>query len=261
VLGGWTAQYPLELLISYLSWRSAFDIAFVGLLILMILLYTLLRNLSTRLEKPFDSQKIWRDISKRWSVFFMMLFICLSMILPILIIPEMWGSYFLETAYHVSSIEASAILSFFFIGIACGNLSLGIIAHLCRRSHVIVIAIICEILFCTLFIYGGDLMTPSILSLLACGIGFSASTLLLFFDMINTRFEEPRLGLPAINIFITLLSSSFHPLIGWYLDSYIHEQSDASAALYQSFLVIPLFLCCGLIMILRHHSKHGSKDF
>lgn len=261
VLGGWFAQYPLELVITAVSWRFVFLSILIVLPILATFLFLSLRQCPHFLSQPMNISFAMNEVLSHKKKLLMMLFICFSMVLPILMIPEMWGSLFLETLYQISSLEASAILSYFFVGIGLGNASLGFLSKRFKALPLIRMALLCELLSCGLFIYGSSFIPAALLPLIALLIGISASVLLLFFDIVNQTFTDPRLALPALNIFMTLLSASSHPFIGWYLDKKIGSSLSLSQALLQSFSIAPFFLSLSLGLILFTNARNSHDNF
>lgn len=248
VIGGAIAQYPLEHLLSYFGWRDIFEALLILFLACSVGLYLSLSLTDVERQKSPSVGVLARELWSKKGTFILILWLCFTMVLPILMIPEMWGSLFVETLYGVTSIEASVILSYFFIGIGIGNLTLGVFRQLFGVLTIIRWALALEGVACLIFIYGADIFGTIMLPCLALLIGMTASALLLFFDVLNSIFDDGRLAISSLNIFMTLLSASSHPLVGWYLDSSLFQGLPLAGALVESFSVLPLLLLVSTIL-------------
>lgn len=258
VIGGCLAQYPLDLLLGYVSWRYIFEILLALFGCAAVALYVSVHYTNVKKQERPCAGKLAKELYAHKYLFLLILWFCFTMVLPILMIPEMWGSLFLETIYGMNSLDASIVLSYFFVGIGIGNLTLGLLRHHYPLMKIIRLALIIETICCVLFIYGGKHIEPGYLPIFSCIIGITASALLLFFDVVNNIFDDGRLALSSLNIFMTLLSASSHPLVGWYLDLNVFKGVAMSTALLESFSVMPIFLLISSIVALTVRSKRLS---
>jgi hypothetical protein len=152
----------------------------------------------------------------------------------------MWGELYLKTIYNYTPLHSSMILSSFFIGVACGSLSLGMIVGHITMRQLIPILLLGECFFLSSFL-SQSLISVPFMSISAFGIGFCASGMLLFFSLLESTFGSNALSIPLFNMLIMIGSSAFQPMIGSLLDQ-LSPVIGLSAALILSLSLLPVTL-------------------
>ncbi len=243
MIGALAAQTPLEIWLQHASWQQIYLCLFNGTILLTPVLFFVAQPWKERPEIELETQSLKDDFLAIWEArkfFVFWIIVALSMVSPLLAIPEMWGDLYLETLYEYSYIESSLILSGFFIGVASGSLTLGYLSSKTPLRALILILLFGEIAFL------GSFLAPFITSVpfmafSAWGIGFCASGMLLFFSLLEKTFSYNPLAIPIFNMAIMIGSSAFQPLIGGLLD-HLSPSMGLLYALQISLCLLPLFL-------------------
>jgi len=253
MIGAICAQTPLELLIASYHWQTIFFGLFCLISALTPWLYRhqkYFENSNNACSSHTLLKNDWKELKANYTQLIFWIIIAFSMISPLLAIPEMWGSLFLETTYHYDSLSASFILSLFFIGVACGSLCHGALSRTIAIDKIILRLLLIEgiglILFITPTLYSVTLM-----SLCAFIIGFCASGMLLFFSLIETKYHGNALSIPVFNMSIMIGSSVFQPAIGWALE-FLAPTMGLNQALITSFTGLPVLIFSVFIALCFH---------
>ena len=243
MIGALCAQTPLESFIQHYNWQWVFSGIFV-IIILFLPILSLQKQYFFEDTNPLHHNILlkndWNLIRATLQNFLYWILIAFSMIAPLLVIPEMWGSLFLEEVYHYTSFESSKILSAFFVGVASGSLTHGYLSRKLCTHNIISVLILGEAIGVFLFIFP-TLTSLYLMIFCALLIGFCASGMLLFFTLINNEYKDNSLSTPLFNMSIMIFSSFLQPLIGWILDYFIMYMT-LKEALILSLSFLPILL-------------------
>ncbi len=260
ILGALCAQTPLEYALSLYHWRYIFSLILAVSLLLIPFILEQESYFETSQATEASYTHVKNDLLSLWNerVFFgLSALIALCMMMPLLIIPEMWGSLFLEKVYGLSSLTSSYILSFFFIGVAAGsvaqllcNLEQWFYAHLSR-------IVLFEFISVTLFLY-----LPFVSTHILCFLGFTtgaiASSMLIFFSLLKKRLAHNILVVPFFNMILIIIGSFFQPLIGIFFDI-LKDRIGLEMSCVLGLSLVPLCMILGhfLSTILCKHTQEA----
>lgn len=123
-LGGMLAHTPLVLLNEHVGWRNSLQIdGGVGIIILVLLYFLVKDQPTTNTTKnskqhPPIFQSFMRALSNKQTFLPALYTSCLN--LPIMVLGALWGISYLQAEHHISSLAASQVISFVFIGSIVG---------------------------------------------------------------------------------------------------------------------------------------------
>ncbi len=249
MVGALSAQTPLELLLIHWPWQKIFFGIFIIVFCLLPGLLWTAKPWDRLQENSLSVSSLKEDWSALWSARKFFLFwasMALVMIAPLLTIPEMWGELYLKTIYSYEPIHSSIVLSAFFVGVACGSLSLGLVVNYIPMRKLIPILLLGECL-CLGLLLSPYIITPPFMTFSAFGIGYCASGMLLFFSLLESTFGSNALSIPLFNMFIMIGSSAFQPIIGSLLD-HLSPIIGLSTALILSLSLLPATLGLAFIV-------------
>jgi predicted MFS family arabinose efflux permease len=238
VLGALCAEYPLEIFLTTHSWRSIItQCAHITLFLSLILLvitpsYRQHSSQKMSLQESFLSNKVL--ISK-------LIFIGFAMVLPIIVLPELWGLLVMTRLHHLSATEAAWVLSFFFIGTGIGSLLKALLSLKISNTRLIKIFLFIEFSGLILLIIN-PLHSSFFLACCCFTIGVSAAFMLLIFSIVQQQLKESSLTIAIINVGIMVSSVCAQPIIGWYLDASPELALPLNFSLKIAMSFLPLIL-------------------
>jgi MFS family permease len=163
------------------------------------------------------------------------------MVLPLIVLPALWGTLILEHYHHVDFANSAWILSFFFFGTITGSLSKAALSLHITGVRLLRIAIATEFFSLFLFVFNPT-RSHGMLALSCFFIGLAASFMLLIFTFIQKKISQPALSIVIVNVTVLLISVCFQPLMGWYLDYTSSLNWSLEISLKTALLVLPLVL-------------------
>lgn len=216
MIGALASSYPLEILLLNNSWQNITRNLSYLLIALTIFVFILLKIINPINPRDFEEDIEIPDYFDK-KLFIKLLFIAVAIASPIMILPEMWGSLFLEEIYGLSEMLSGKIISLFFIGIICGNFLNIFFRKEFAPLRILKLTIIIE-LICVSFFISGFNMSPFFLAFSALLIGSCASSMLLTFTMVQSLFPNKSFSLALFNIGVMLFPAFIQPLIGLAID-------------------------------------------
>lgn len=224
-LGAFLAQGPLALMVNYFGWRQ--PIFFVGLMLFIMacMFGTFIRNGESQTQ---SKNALLKSITFSTSFKYIISHSQIKWIalcgfmgwLPFSVLGGFWGIPYLMQVYNISSITASGIFSYFWIGSACGGLVLSFLSEFFSlRKKVILFCFYGEILSALILINSASLPQWCIsFTLLFLGVFVCMQTL--SFTLIKENVEPKFFALSAAanNIGAMLSSAIGQNLFGWLID-------------------------------------------
>ena len=203
------------------SWQSFYTYLALIMTFLFMALCSMPLGMTPQKEEESNKLDDFKEILSN-SYFWISLTIATTMVIPIALIPELWGTFFLETYHQIPSQSVPLLNSLVFCGIAVGGPLIGYFATFLPLS--------------TLLSYGLRFQALSLVLLPVSSekvflplffVGFWASTMLLFFTLIKDKFPSvPALSIALFNMMLTVLSTLTQPLIGIFLDKNIFASAE-----------------------------------
>lgn len=266
-LGGLVSQAPLALLVTYVSWRSAFAGLAIASAAIYVICFLLVRDhphdkgLQTIEEmegkssvQPKSKPKVGTlnailNVLRNqymWPMFIIMP-ICMG---AYTVFSGTWGVPYLRSVYGLSNVEASGMTSFLMVGMFIGSMSAGFISDKLRSRKKVIIGI-CSIVCAEwmLLTYGSGLLSSSriLLTLVIFVFGFTASAVPVSLSTCRELNDKQYVGTAVgLGNMIGMLASAFFPTIcGSLQDKYAHL---SGIALYQhTFGYIAILSCVALL--------------
>lgn len=236
-LGAICAEYPLKLALNHYLWQTLMRSCAYLTLVLLLLFYCFFSTETKQHHHPPTQESVLNHLNFLAKV----IFIGFAMVLPIIILPEMWGAIVMQHCHHLSSLEGAWILSFFFVGTGIGSMMKGPISLKRDTTQLIKIALCIEFLGLLCFILN-PWKTTWALALSSLIIGMAASFMLLIFTIIQKKFEQPSLYIAITNVGIILFSVCIQPLMGYYLDYTTSLEFPMDLSLKIALSCLPLVL-------------------
>ena len=262
VLGGIFGQVFLNYLVNLNGWQSALAfIAYFGIVwsvvIILLFKYSNVKSESSIKKHSMTFMQGIRILSNKrlW-----MIAIYAGIMVGIVVnaFSELYDVLFLEHVYHLTEAAAAKISVMMFVGIAFGGPLHGFIARYFGEKHLWML--ICNMI--TVFTFSGVILlsesiSPNLLYILFFIIGFTVSSMLLAFSIVEEMFpnEIKATALAIVNMVIGLCGAIFSYLISS-ISVYINGgpllERVKSGIFEQSFvyLLIPLLISTILICIL-----------
>ena len=168
-------------------------------------------------EQAHSEKLSWQSIREILvnTFFWSYLLIAVVMVIPIAIIPEMWGSFYLEQYHLLDKQQIPFLISLVFCGIAVGGPTIGLLSRALGINTLLKIGLLGEALVLTLITLdcGKFIFIPLFF------IGFFASSMLLSFTLLKDRFKPiAPVAIALFNMLLTIGSSLTQPLVGFILD-------------------------------------------
>ncbi len=240
MIGALASSYPLEILLLNFSWQNITRTLSYLLITLTVIIFISLKLINPSNPRDFEEDiEIPEYFDKK--LFVKLLFIAVAMASPIMILPEMWGSLFLEEIYNISDIFSGQIISLFFIGIICGNFLNIFFRKDLNPIKILKLTIILELISVTFFISGLNI-SLFLLAFFALLIGSCASSMLLTFTMVQELFPNKSFSLALFNIGVMLFPAFIQPLIGLAIDIGPLMGLPLASTLKMSMYLLPALL-------------------
>ncbi len=172
--------------------------------------------------------------------------------LPLSVLSGFWGIPYLMTIYQIDSITASSILTYFWLGSACGGLLISMFSELISSRKKPILYCFYGQVICAIIMINATLIPPWVISLTFFCLGVFVCMQTLSFTLIKETVE-PRyfaLATSANNIGAMLSSAIGQNLFGWLLDYQAGNSLNYTATYFQKamfmFLVAAIsgtFIC------------------
>ena len=202
--------------LSYFSknWQSLFYLASLIIIIfLMLLIFIPPTNTEPQSDK-IATRTIILEIL-RVKKFWFYLIIAIIMVLPIALIPEMWGSFYLESYHLIPKDKIPFLISMVYCGIAVGGPTIGLLSNRFSINTLLQAGLLFEALS-TLSI---TLNLGNLLFIPLFFIGFFASSMLLCFTLLKEIFRNyTSVSIALFNMILTIGTTLSQPLTGMIFD-------------------------------------------
>lgn len=261
MLGAVGGQAPLAMFIQAMDWRSAMQIIGIAGFALAGIFWVIVRDVPPNSEKTTRTEKkslletvkvVVRNPQSWWlSIYSGLAFA------PVMVFGGLWGVSFVSSAFNLDQGSAAKSISLIFIGFAVGAPIFGWLSEqLGSKRMVMLWGTFAAMITLVLAIYLPGI-SPLALSVLLFSFGFSISSFLLCFTMIQ-EIHAPMVGATAIgfmNAFDALLGAVSDPLTGMCLDfMWNGEILDGarvfSVAMYKvAFLMLPAYLLLSFVAL------------
>lgn len=219
-LFGMLGPISLSISFSYLDLSRSWQSIYTYLGFLMSVLFLALCSMPVSMDREQKEQRNSAEDFKKIltsSYFWTSLVIATTMVIPIALIPELWGTFFLELYHKIPAQKVPLLNSLVFCGIAVGGPFLGYVAAYISPSKLLSYGLRLQALALILLPASSDKVFIPLFF-----IGFWASTMLLFFTLIKDKFSKiPSLSIALFNMMLTVFSTLTQPLIGFFLDKQV----------------------------------------
>lgn len=231
MLGGMVAQTPLTWLIAQIAWRQALlVVAGLGFLVI-ILVWAVVRDFPPGKEHFYHNQRQQlRELGVKQSIILALTniqnwfagFFISFMNVPLMLLGGLWGSLYLTTVNHMSSLQASYIISVLFLGAMVGFPVIGGFSDKIKRRRLpmILFSVVSLPIFLAI-IYGVTLTFWPLMGLFF-GLGFVMGAQTVGYPAISESNDASitgtAMGLSAILIMAAPMI--FEPLYGKLMDKH-----------------------------------------
>jgi MFS family permease len=235
-IGGMLAHTPWAMLIQAVGWRHAMDLN-VGLgLILWIVLSVVLNDGPAEWSQQTSAEprsriKSFLNVLKRAQVYLAGAYTSL-LNLPIMVLCALWGSSYLQDVYHYSSVQASAVISFIFLGSMIGCPLLGYISdRQQRRKPMMWIGVVGSWVL-TLILYTEYFQSVASLSSLFFLLGFFTSAQVISYPLIAESYSSSEVGEATAVASLIIMGGGAvgQMLFGWLMQSTSTSMMDKTLA-------------------------------
>ena len=232
-------------------WQSVFAVA--GAVSGSIMLSLFFIPASNSLQKNANTPTIdliMQILSKR--VFWFYLLVAIIMVLPIALIPEMWGSFYLESYHHIEQDKIPFLIAMVYCGIAVGGPTSGLLSSKFSLKYLLKAGLIFEALSLVLL----TMKLNSFLFLPLFFIGFFASTMLLCFSLIRKNFKNATpLSIALFNMVLTIGTTLSQPLTGFLFD--IISSSHIG---YKFSYLLQFIACINILIVIFFNTLHSRLE-
>ncbi|OGT29721.1 MAG: hypothetical protein A3E87_08720 [Gammaproteobacteria bacterium RIFCSPHIGHO2_12_FULL_35_23] len=263
-IGGWVAQTPATLLVTYFGWREMMMLNGCLGVVLIIWIWFVVQDRPTHhFEKATEEylqlkqQGLWTSIKmvlsnkQNWLGG---LYTCL-LNLPIFLLGAMWGRMYLEQVDGFNAARASFICSMLFLGSIVGAPLMGFISDMLQQRRLpMLVSAILSLLVVLIIIYGQDL-TFIQLSILFFILGLITCSQVISYPLVAEHNQGILTG-TAVSIvsMICLLGGALGlPFSGWLLDlGWDHKVLNGAPvysvqAYHQAMLIMPIAFVIGFV--------------
>lgn len=257
VFGGFIAQAPFAILLSYVSWRVGLQLLCVfGLLVWLNILFFLADQTSVSSEHKTISM-LYSEIKSclcNRQTFLGGLYISL-MNFPIAILGALWGGLYLQETRLLTSIQASYITSMLFIGVIIGSTMFPVLSTSFfknKKTPMQFSAVISFMLVLSIIFVG--IKSQLVLSLLFFMLGVISSAQCLGYPIIieNNPIRIAATATSIASIIIMGGAALVKILFGWILNLYFSGNMQNHIPIYppSSFNMAMLILPAGFLISL-----------
>ncbi|GAB4221767.1 MAG: MFS transporter [Francisella sp.] len=270
VLGGIFGQAVLEYLVEAYRWQGALAIiGFFGIIWSLIILSFL--KYSINIDNEDKQLKFSKGLKLLINKKLWLIAIYSGLMVGIVVnsFSELYDVLFLEQVYQVSTKIAANISIMLFIGIAVGGPSHGFISLLVgKRLWMLICNLVTILAFSSVIIFD-NFISVSYLYIIFFIIGFSVSSMLLSFSIIEEIFpmQIKATALAIVNMVIGLCGALFQYLIS-YISVYLNGgplEVNLNVRVFDKafiYLMLPLLLSTVIIVaIFLEKNKNISKSF
>ncbi|MBA2650044.1 MAG: MFS transporter [Legionella sp.] len=185
-IGGMLAHTPFAYLYELYGWRYALFIdAFVGA-VLLVWIYFVVKDTPTNLSSQYrrNQNKAWFKNAlsnpQNWLAGCYTSFLNL----PIMVLCALWGASYLQVVHHLSSMQASNVVSLIFVGSIIGCPVIGWLSDAQGKRKPIMIAGAIATLLTVIPLFMNMPLTQFSLSIIFFGLGFFTSTQVISYPLI-----------------------------------------------------------------------------
>lgn len=262
-IGGMAAHTPFAYLDAYFGWRTATWInGGIGVLIWFWIAVTVQNypqgNTNPAIKTITTTASFWPIFSNRQNWLAGSYTACLN--LPIMVIAALWGASYLQTVYHLSSMTASNVVSFIFIGSMVGCPLVGWCSdRLGRRKPLMIIGALVSLLMVLPLVMGWP-MSPALLILLFFLLGFFTSTQVIGYPLIAESNASTHTGLATGLASVIIMGGGGigQVLFGWLMN--YHKTVADSTYTFKDFQfamwMFPIAIILALIAMVFTRETH-----
>lgn len=222
--GGLISNYGFNYLVNLIGWQQALLTAsVVGIFIGFIMYLFLPANSSHQIEKPAKKfphilHSLRHAISQPQNILGGILLGLMNA--PIFVLATLWGNLYLARLYSLSSLTATSLSSFIFLGVMLGALFWGSLAGK-RLTPLTTLWLGCSLaLLLSLLLFSKLPLTVMQLSLLLLGLGFASAAQNIIYTLLS-KTNQTTLTSTATGIATLLengIGASLQILFGWLLN-------------------------------------------
>lgn len=236
------------------NWQDLFSLLGCAL-ILFFFLFLILNVQTKRKATSLMTRDIFNKIFTT-QTFWASLLIAITFVSSVALIPELWGSFYLESHHQVLPQRTSSLISLVYAGIAVGGPTFGLLSKRFALKNLIRLSLFFQAALLVLFTQMGSTFLGATLFF----IGFFASSMLLTFTLVkNTFHQSVPIAIATFNMLLTLCVSMTQPLSGWIFD--VQADSTFSGQMtYVLFLLSLLHLSLGLFLHRLLTPDHKRKS-
>lgn len=252
-LGGWVTQAPFFILMQYSNWRIAqMTLIFLAITAIFLFFLRVKREVSEQeINKKIDNE-IFDGVKKIVSLnqnWLCSLYITLINF-PALLLGALWGNVYLVNAHSITHIQASIVISIFYIGIIIGTPFFGWLSDKIRNRKIIIRlgAFLLLIVSCIPLVLSN--LDQKYLMGIFLLMGFFSSVETIGYPIITeinpTKLTASALGFASI--LVIGIGAIFQSIFGYLVDeSNVVNIFEISFNNYQiAFSIIPLSIALGL---------------
>jgi sugar phosphate permease len=275
-VGAATGGLPLEFLIDCVGWRkSMVIIGVVGMAIGALIFITARNTPPTLPEKSFSdagnetigflegikcvifSRQVW-----------MLGIYAMLMYVPLTILGDLWGVPFIQKFYLIDEKFAAPVVSFLFVGIACGSPVFAMLSDRfeSRKIPLFLGALATLLIYCAIFFIPGIPLTLMYALFFLAGFFFPAQCLCFAAVCEITPLNASGLVIGFINMVVMLSGVLFHPLVGKLLDLNSNHLLSDGIPMYEladfriALSIIPLCLGGAFILSFFIHETYPKTQ-
>jgi MFS family permease len=250
-------------LVMHAGWRYAMGLSSILAFIIMIVVFTSVRNKTLDHPGVVTHRKTIRQqawcVVKDKQVLLAGVFGFASFGI-INLFGALWGEPFFMHVYHLPLREATALITLLLVGVASGGPTLGWLStSLGRRKPVMALTLVVEVFLFAILLYVPHLPIGT-LFLLTYLIGFFSAGYIVCFAFAKEHAKKSLHGttMAVVNLITMLSAPVLQSLVGWLLHTHVW---GLTASLTTSFRVSLGILCVcfvlGLLAVLGMRETHG----
>lgn len=254
MLGALFAQAPMAALTNKVGWQQAVHIiAIAGLVLACGYLFFPRPTYNVNQKRVALIAGLKQILSKRTNWYLM----CYSGLAfaPLAVFGGLWGTPFLKTLEHISTVRAGALISLIYVGFGIGGPIFGYTARIYNIFHNMLLGLLVSGICMCLFIYGpwhNTFIDASLLIIFGMGTGAFMLGFVVGKDMNHILLAASVIAI--INTGDALLGAITEPLIGKLLDIFspVAPHSTASFSLHSYHLalgVLPIYLVLAVLFL------------
>lgn len=226
------------------NWQSLFACAgVIAATFLALLSFIPTTNTSSQTAHIPTKKMLLKILSIKQFWFYLM--VAIIMVLPIALIPEMWGSFYLESYHRIPQDKVPFLISMVYCGIAVGGPTIGLLSSRFSINSLLKAGLFFE----ALSIVSITLNLEKFLFIPLFFIGFFASTMLLCFTLLKENFKDyTSIAIALFNMLLTIGTTLSQPFTGL-----IFDLSQTNKLGHEFSMLLISIACLNAILILAYN--------